>query len=108
MAMPSTPLVRMSGIDKTFPGVQTLRNVSFEASQGEVHALVGENDTGKSTLMKILSGNEQPDAGTIELRGDRVRLASPAEAIAAGIGTIHQELTVIPHLSVAENIFLDA
>jgi ABC-type sugar transport system ATPase subunit len=70
-----------------------------------VHALVGENGAGKCTLMKILSGNLQPDAGRILLKGRETRFADPGEAIAAGIGTIHQELTVIPDLSVAENIF---
>ena len=100
------PLLRASGIGKRFSGVVALQSVDFELRRGEVHALCGENGAGKSTLMKILSGQLAPDEGTIELKGRPVRFASTRAAQAAGIAMIHQELNLVPHLSVAENVFL--
>jgi ribose transport system ATP-binding protein len=99
-------VLSVSGITKRFPGVVALDGVSLALRQGEVHALCGENGAGKSTLMKILGGVQQPDAGTIVYKGRPCRFASTLEAQAAGIAIIHQELNLIPHLSVAENIFL--
>ncbi len=100
------PLIRLVGIGKRFHGVVALDGVGFELHRGEVHAVCGENGAGKSTLMKIISGQLQPDAGRIEHEGRPVRFASTRDAEAAGIAMIHQELNLVPHLSVAENIFL--
>jgi ribose transport system ATP-binding protein len=100
------PLLSLSGITKRFQGVTALDGVGFDLRVGEVHALCGENGAGKSTLMKILSGQLQPDSGEITLKGQPVRFASTLQAQAAGIAMIHQELNLVPHLSVAENIFL--
>ena len=100
------PLLRMENIDKRFPGVQVLRGARFELYSGEVHALVGENGAGKSTLMKVLNGIYQRDGGIIEYDGRPVELTSPIEAQRLGIGMIHQELNLMPHLTVAENIFI--
>jgi erythritol transport system ATP-binding protein len=93
------------GISKNYDGVRALRDVTFTAYRGKVNVLVGENGAGKSTLMKILSGAEQPTAGEILLDGEPVRLAGPRDAQARGIGIIHQELSLFPNLSIAENIF---
>ena len=101
-----TPLIRMSGIEKRFPGVHALRAVQFDLRAGEVHALMGENGAGKSTLMKILSGVYQRDGGTIELDGREVSFANPKAAQDAGVGIIHQELSLMNDLSIAQNIFI--
>ena len=106
MTEPSAPLLSLSGITKTFPGVRALNDVRFDVRPGEVHALLGENGAGKSTLIKILSGVYRPDAGEITLDGKPVRLASPQDAQSAGIATIYQELLLFPDLTVAENIFM--
>jgi ribose transport system ATP-binding protein len=98
--------LEMRAITKSFSGNTVLADVSLVARAGEVHALVGENGAGKSTLMKILSGVHQPDAGEILIDGERVHFARPADALAAGIAMIYQELSLAPHLTVAENIFL--
>jgi len=100
------PLLRMSGISKRFPGVQALDAVDFEVAAGEVHALLGENGAGKSTLLKILAGAQAPDAGSIEFQGQEVELPTPHAAQRQGIVTIYQEFNLIPHLSVAENVFI--
>ncbi|MCX7852593.1 MAG: sugar ABC transporter ATP-binding protein [Caldilineales bacterium] len=102
----ATPLLEMRGIAKAFPGVQALSDVSFTLHAGEIHALVGENGAGKSTLMNILTGAVPKDAGTILLRGQPVEITDPRRAIELGIAIIHQELTLIPHLTVAQNIYL--
>ena len=99
-------LVEMTGITKDFPGVHALSDASFELRPGEVHALVGENGAGKSTLMKILNGIYDPDAGSIRYKGDEVQIPNPRTARDLGISMIHQELNLMPHLTVAENIFL--
>jgi erythritol transport system ATP-binding protein len=93
------------GVSKNYGGVRALKDVTFTAYRGKVNVLVGENGAGKSTLMKILSGSEQPTAGEILLDGEPVVLASPRDAMARGIGIIHQELSLFPNLSIAENIF---
>jgi len=100
------PLVSMTGISKSFPGVQALDNVDLTLYGGEVHALAGENGSGKSTLAKILYGFYQPDRGEISLAGERVALQSPRRAIELGIAAISQELTLGPTLSVAENVLM--
>ena len=100
------PLLRLEGITKEFPGVLALSGVSFDLRRGEVHALCGENGAGKSTLMKIISGVYQPTRGTMVYKGKIHQFAAPLESEAAGIAIIHQELNLVPHLSVAENIYL--
>ncbi len=100
------PRLRMTGITKRFGGVHALEGVDFEAGAGEVHALCGENGAGKSTLMKILAGAIGADAGAIELEGKVVRFAGPRDAEEAGVRIIHQELNLVPDLSVAANMFL--
>ncbi|MFI5310172.1 MAG: sugar ABC transporter ATP-binding protein [Gemmatimonadales bacterium] len=100
------PAVRFSGITKRFPGVVALRDVTFEVEAGSCHAVCGENGAGKSTLGKLLAGIESPDAGTIEIAGRAVRFADPAEALAAGVAMVHQELVFCENLSVAENLCL--
>ncbi|HEX5685160.1 MAG TPA: sugar ABC transporter ATP-binding protein [Ideonella sp.] len=100
------PLLRLAGISKAFAGVRALDAVDFEVRAGEVHALCGENGAGKSTLMKIMSGIYQPDAGTISLNGASLVFSSPRAAEAQGVVMIHQELNLVAHLSVAENMFL--
>jgi ribose transport system ATP-binding protein len=98
--------LQMQHISKSFPGVRALSDVSFDLRPGEVHALVGENGAGKSTLMKILAGAISADQGDILIDDKPVNIANPAQAIAAGVGVIYQEFNLVPHLSVAENIFL--
>src|SRR5512147_1565717 len=100
------PLVQMEGIDKSFPGVQALGQARFELLPGEVHALVGENGAGKSTLMKILAGVYSKDAGRILYKGREVEIPSPRAAQLLGVSMIHQELNLMPHLTVAQNIFI--
>ena len=99
-------LVRMSRIGKRYGGVQACREVDFTLGAGEVHALLGENGAGKSTLMKILSGDVTDYDGQIEINGSPVTFNGPTDAQAAGIAMIHQELDLVPGLSVADNIFL--
>lgn len=99
-------LLRLEGITKRFPGVLALDGVSFDVCVGEVHAVCGENGAGKSTLMKVISGQYQPDAGALHYRGEVCRFESTADSEAAGIAIIHQELNLVPHLTVEENIYL--
>jgi len=96
----------MTGIDKSFPGVHALDHVDFDVRKGEVHALMGENGAGKSTLMKVLTGIYSKDEGTITFEGKEVTFASPREAQTAGIVIVHQELNMMGHLTVAQNIFI--
>src|SRR4051794_8727274 len=99
-------LLRVEGISKEFPGVKALDGVNFELDRGEVLALVGENGAGKSTLMKILSGIYTPDAGRIVIEDEEVDVTGPKAAQQLGISIIHQELNLMPHLTVAQNIFI--
>ncbi|QBR02168.1 sugar ABC transporter ATP-binding protein [Paraburkholderia pallida] len=101
-----TPLISVNKLSKSFPGVRALHEVQFELAAGEVHALMGENGAGKSTLMKILAGVYSRDSGDILYDGQPVAFASPREAQAAGIGIIHQELQLMNHLTVAQNMFI--
>ncbi|MFZ4150980.1 sugar ABC transporter ATP-binding protein [Streptomyces pseudogriseolus] len=103
---PEPPLLSMSGITKSFPGVRALDGVDLDVQAGEVHCLLGQNGAGKSTLIKVLAGAHQPDTGTISWRGDDVTLRSPIAAMRLGIATIYQELDLVEHLSVAENVHL--
>ena len=101
-----TALLELANISKSFPGVKALEDVHFATEAGQVHALVGENGAGKSTLIKVISGVHHPDSGTIRMNGERVRFSSPHEALAAGIATMYQELSLYPELTVAENMFM--
>ncbi|WP_313958722.1 sugar ABC transporter ATP-binding protein [Bacillus sp. X1(2014)] len=98
--------LEMKGISKSFPGVKALDNVSLFVRKGTVHALMGENGAGKSTLMKILAGIYKPDSGELFLKGDQVGFTNPRDALHYGISMIHQELSFISELTVADNIFL--
>src|SRR6478609_9426956 len=101
-----TPRLEVTGARKQFPGVLALDNVSLTLAAGEVLAVVGENGAGKSTLMKIVAGVYTADAGEVRLNGEAVRFPGPAEAIAAGITLIHQELNLAENLTVIDNLFL--
>lgn len=102
----TSPLLEMSGIEKSFPGVKALGGVDLTLHAGEVLALMGENGAGKSTLMKVLGGAHRPDAGTIRVDGNVCSFHSPHDSQAAGIAIIYQEFNLIPALSARENIFL--
>ncbi|MNO35898.1 Ribose import ATP-binding protein RbsA [compost metagenome] len=99
-------ILRMAGIDKFFPGVHALNQCQFELKRGEVHALVGENGAGKSTLMKIATGVYTKDAGQMWYKGSEVDIPNTRTAQELGISIIHQELNLMPHLTVAQNIFM--
>ncbi|ODA69760.1 sugar ABC transporter ATP-binding protein [Streptomyces sp. AVP053U2] len=103
---PEPPLLSMSGITKSFPGVRALDGVDLDVQAGEVHCLLGQNGAGKSTLIKVLAGAHQPDTGTIHWRGEAVTLRSPISAMRLGIATIYQELDLVEHMTVAENVHL--
>ena len=100
------PLLKMEQIDKTFPGVHALDHVDFELRAGEVHILLGENGAGKSTLMKILSGSLEADSGRILIEETEVRHHNPDRAAKLGVGMVYQEFSLVPTLTVAENICL--
>jgi ribose transport system ATP-binding protein len=104
--MNAPPVIELKNISKRFINLQALDHVSFDLREGETHALVGENGAGKSTLMRILAGIYNEYDGEYFLRGQPVHLQSPGDALRRGIGMIHQELSVLPELSVAENLFL--
>lgn len=99
-------LLSLQGIDKSFPGVHALDHCDFELRQGEVHALVGENGAGKSTMMKIIAGIYSTDEGQIKFKGEEVTIANPHKAQEMGISMVHQELNLMPHLTAAQNIFI--
>src|ERR1700686_4346433 len=99
-------VLRMEGISKQFPGVRALSNVKLDARKGTVHALMGENGAGKSTLMKCLIGIYTPDSGTITFKGEKLHITNTHYALSKGISMIHQELSPIPQMTVAENIYL--
>jgi ABC-type sugar transport system ATPase subunit len=98
-------ILEARGIVKTFPGVRALDGVDLRLRRGETHAVVGENGAGKSTLMMVLTGVYRPDSGSILLDGEEVRFASPSEAVRRGVSIVYQELSLVPSLSLAENIF---
>ncbi|MCW5256235.1 sugar ABC transporter ATP-binding protein [Verminephrobacter aporrectodeae subsp. tuberculatae] len=105
---PAAPdyLLEVRGVGKSFPGVLALDDVQFRLRPGSVHALLGENGAGKSTLMKILAGVHAPDRGEIRVKGQPVTLGSPLDALNRGIAMIHQELNLMPYMTVAENIWI--
>src|SRR5262252_3586869 len=100
------PILELKGITKAFGGVEALRDVDFSLLPGEIHGLVGENGAGKSTLMKIIAGVHVDYRGEMRLDGQLVRFTSPRDARAVGIGMVHQELSAVRALSVAENVHL--
>ncbi|MDT0344300.1 sugar ABC transporter ATP-binding protein [Streptomyces litchfieldiae] len=106
MASASPPILTLTGITKSFPGVRALDGVDLDVNPGEVHCLLGQNGAGKSTLIKVVSGAHRPDSGEIVWQGERVVLGSPSAAMRLGIATIYQELDLVEHLSVAENVHL--
>jgi len=99
-------VLEMRGICKSFPGVRALHNVSFTLRKGEVHALMGENGAGKSTLIKVMTGVYEKDAGQILVEGKTIHFKSPQDAQDFGVGTVYQEITLCPNLTVAENMFI--
>ena len=103
---PDTTILKIEYITKSFPGVLALDKVSLDLRKGEVHAIVGENGAGKSTLMKILTGVYQYDEGRITFKDQEIYFNTPHEAMHKGISIIYQELNLIPHLTVAQNIFI--
>ncbi|MBA2641319.1 MAG: ATP-binding cassette domain-containing protein, partial [Actinobacteria bacterium] len=100
------PAVRMVGITKRFPGVLANDDVSFEVAAGEVHGLLGENGAGKTTLMNVLTGLYRPDDGEIRIYGEPVHFHAPRDALAAGIGMVHQHFRLVETLTVANNLTL--
>ena len=106
MAESNNYIVTMEGIHKSFPGVQALEDVDFTLRRGEIHGLVGENGAGKSTLIKVLTGVERQDKGTVMLQGKEVFIRSPQHAQDLGISTVYQEINLCPNLTVAENIMI--
>ena len=96
----------MLDIEKQFPGVKALDHARLQLRPGSIHALMGENGAGKSTLMKVLTGIYPSDGGTIEFFGKQVQIHGPRDAQALGICIVHQELNLMQHLTVAENIFI--
>ena len=99
-------ILQMQGIQKYFSGVHALRGVNFELKAGEVHALMGENGAGKSTLIKVLCGIHKKDGGSVTYFGEDVSFNNIAESQDAGISVVHQELNMMPHLTVAQNMFI--
>src|SRR5690606_23412975 len=107
MAMQTTaPILKLEGISKTYGPVKALTDVDFAAYPGTIHAILGENGAGKSTLMKLISGAISPSAGTIRISGDTVKFSNTADASARGIVCMFQELSLMPALSVGDNIIL--
>ncbi|TKT10885.1 ABC transporter ATP-binding protein [Streptomyces galbus] len=106
LTAPSTVAVELTGITKRFPGVVANHDIHLTVRKGTVHALVGENGAGKSTLMKILYGMQKPDEGSIAVDGEQVSFSSPADAIARGIGMVHQHFMLADNLTVLENVVL--
>jgi len=103
-----TPILELRNITKRFPGVLANDDISLVLEQGEIHALLGENGAGKTTLMNILYGLYAPDAGEVIVRGERVHIKSPSDAISLGIGMVHQHFMLVPVMTVTENIMLGA
>src|SRR5437763_3350135 len=104
--MPVDTLLRLTAVRKSFAGMHALKGVSFDLHPGEVHALVGENGAGKSTLIKVVTGAHQPDAGSLEVRGEQITDNDPVRARRLGIAAIYQQPALFPDLTVAENIAL--
>src|SRR6516162_4670728 len=102
---PSSAILEARGIARRYPGTLALGHVDYRAYRGQVNVVIGENGAGKSTLMRILAGVEQPDEGQLFLDGRQVNLRSPREATRHGIAIVHQELSILPNLDLADNLF---
>jgi monosaccharide-transporting ATPase len=102
----SQNVLEMTGIHKSFPGVKALQNVRFTLRKGEIHSLMGENGAGKSTLIKVMTGLYEKDAGRITIDGKVIHFRSPQDAQNFGIGTVYQEISLCPNLTVAENTYI--
>ena len=100
------PVLELKGITKRFPGVLANDHIDLTLEQGEIHALLGENGAGKTTLMNILYGLYQPDEGEIMVKGKPIKVHSPSDAIAAGVGMVHQHFMLVPVFTVTENVML--
>jgi ABC-type sugar transport system ATPase subunit len=100
-------ILRLEKINKSFPGVQALKKMSFAVNNGEVHAICGENGAGKSTLMKVISGVYKQDSGNIIFNGEKVEINNPNEALEMGISIIYQETSLFSEMTVLENLFLN-
>jgi ribose transport system ATP-binding protein len=100
------PVLEVRNVSKSFPGVKALDNVSFHINKGEVVGLIGENGAGKSSLLKVLNGIYQPDEGKVLVDGREITITSPRHAFDSGIAMVFQEQSILPTLTVAENIFL--
>ena len=101
-----TSILSVEGAMKTFGAVEALRGAHLDVARGEIHAICGDNGAGKSTLIKLISGVEQPDAGTIRLRGEAIAFSSPQQALEAGIATIYQDLGLAPRMTIYQNVFM--
>lgn len=106
LGIDKSPVLESTGLSKSYGRIQALVDVDFAIAPGEVVGLVGDNGAGKSTLIKVLSGAIAPDAGSIQLKGTPVRFRNPADARQKGIETVYQDLSLAPHLSIADNLFL--
>ena len=106
MPASAAPVLRVTGVTKSYPGVRALDGVDFDVHAGEVHCLLGQNGAGKSTLIKVISGLVAPDTGTVELRGERLPASKPIDALKRGIATIYQELDLVPSMKAYENVAL--
>ena len=106
MSDAASPLLEVRGLVKDYPGVRALGGVDLTVTSGQVHCLIGQNGAGKSTLIKCVSGLVEPTAGEVRFEGEPLPVGDPNASIARGIATIYQELDLVPHLSVANNVFL--
>ncbi len=106
MSDAASPLLEVRGLVKEYPGVRALGGVDLTVTSGQVHCLIGQNGAGKSTLIKCVSGLVEPTAGEVRFEGEPLPVGDPNASIARGIATIYQELDLVPHLSVAQNVFL--
>ena len=106
MGETDSPLLEVRGLVKDYPGVRALDGVDLTVTRGQVHCLIGQNGAGKSTLIKCVSGLVEPTAGQVRFEGEPLPVGDPTASIARGIATIYQELDLVPHLSVALNVFL--
>ena len=106
MSDAASPLLEVRGLVKDYPGVRALGGVDLTVTSGQVHCLIGQNGAGKSTLIKCVSGLVEPSAGEVRFEGEPLPVGDPNASIARGIATIYQELDLVPHLSVAQNVFL--
>jgi|SRR5437868_6422583 len=102
------PILSLRGISKSYGPVAAVRDIDLDVHRGEVLAICGDNGAGKSSLIKVISGAEEPTSGTISLRGQEVRFRSPHDALAQGVATIYQDLALAPRLSIAQNVFMGA